>query len=627
LDACVSAPIALWLSLLLHVDPSSEPATEPASLPASDAAASGPALRDIEELSLEDLLLVSAGGARVTPLRESPGSVWVINEQTLNTYAASSLYSTLRSLPGIKVTERSLANPEASLRFMGSFPDVQTLVLVDGREVTSDAVGFYDRTMLNYPEIERVELVLGPTSTIYGSNAFSGVMSITRRAPPREGERLQLRTDGGFATGNSTTATPGTPRELAPYGQAFASYGVGWGSGGFLISAGGQYYPSFGYRTDSGDNLRIPGRRVSGRVDLVQDVGKWMLRLQGDAAYKQSEYELGEGANLEQQDYAATFTAKREGLIRDDSLTVVGWVRHYRMFFTPDIAVPPAPISFASTSSEARLTYALPTFAGNAMSVGALTRFSANQSAIFRQSGLNLLQVGVFAEDTYRPIKQLVITAGLRFDTREDFVSKAFSYASLSPRASIVWLINDNHSLRLEYGSAFRTPAAFERASQWPGGDGSLFVVGDERIKNESASSWSLGWLGKIGWFSARAEAFLTYTANNISPDFIAIDDSATTDSTGRPIYAPPRGRYKYPFYFHNLDHFWFPGAVVRLDFAPAPYFRAFINYTLWPEDVWHIAGAGAEFNWRGFSATTQVYVQGPVEDMSKTCSATWPVV
>jgi hypothetical protein len=106
-----------------------------------------------------------------------------------------------------------------------------------------------------------------------------------------------------------------------------------------------------------------------------------------------------------------------------------------------------------------------------------------------------------------------------------------------------------------------------------------------------------------------RLEAYLSRTLNNSSPEFEPWSSNVFTAPDGRPLYRPPAGgRYKYPFYFGNLDGFWIPGALARLEAKPSESVRLFANYTFVPADVMHFAGIGVDWLTERVKWSTQLY-------------------
>ncbi|MCC6806063.1 MAG: TonB-dependent receptor [Deltaproteobacteria bacterium] len=609
--------VALVLVVMLLGDaPASSPAAQAPNDATDDALAGADDLFSIFE-EQERVGIASMSG-RVVALREAPGSNWVLDQATLGAVPGLDLYDVLRTLPGMVPRELSLSQNEANMRLLNSVPDMHSLVVLDGRSLTADASGaFFDRKMLTLRDIERVELVNGPASTLYGPNAMFGVISVQRKKPRRQGTKLTFAVDGGFATGSPASSTG--PLALAPLASAYVSYDQGWGKGGLRLSVTGMYLPSFGYQNDSGLILQEPGRKVAGTLDIRQSAGAWELRAQLDVAAKRSIYELGDGGRTDQEDYSVNLLAERERLAgADDRLLINASVRHFRVVLRQAFAgIALTSYAMRITAPELRAVYALPSFRNNELTVGAQLRFSVVDATFALQGPPHQMLFGVFAEDTFRPVKPLILTAGVRVDLTHRINDS--TGVTASPRASIAWLINDRHSLRVDYATAFRSAQMVERLAAFLSADGYPVIVGNPALKNEVIHNFSLAWLGQIGWATARLEAFVAHTVNNIAPIFERYDSDVFTTDEGRALYrAPGGGRYKYPFYFKNLAYFWIPGAVARIELKPHDALRLFANYTFVPADVMHYAGAGAELRVGRFVGSAQLYFHDqPEQDLS----------
>src|SRR6185369_4737034 len=124
---------------------------------------------DVFNILDEEEQVVVTGAAKAMKLRESPTSVWVIDEKTLRVSPMQTLYDALRTVPGVNIIEYTQGMSEANLRFIGSFPEHQSLTLVDGRPIASDTFGYVDYTLIDPRRVERIEVVLGPSATLYGA--------------------------------------------------------------------------------------------------------------------------------------------------------------------------------------------------------------------------------------------------------------------------------------------------------------------------------------------------------------------------------------------------------------------------------------------------------------------------
>jgi outer membrane receptor protein involved in Fe transport len=120
----------------------------------------------------------------------------------------------LRTLPGVQVYESSPGHYTVSLRGTGGVVGNNTIVLVDGIPVNSplDGAVAWELMPVHVEDVERVEIVRGPVSTIYGANAYTGVISIVTYRGFGRGPYYGVRARGG-ADG-----------ELSPFGNVSGRY-------------------------------------------------------------------------------------------------------------------------------------------------------------------------------------------------------------------------------------------------------------------------------------------------------------------------------------------------------------------------------------------------------------------
>ncbi len=143
--------------------------------------------KDLTELSLEQLkkIDVRLTARRGESLRESPAAVYVLSHEAIQRSGATSIPELLRLVPGVEVTRFSGSKWGVGIRgFNGGLFTNRLLILVDGRSVFSPAkVGMFWDTLDTYiPDIDRIEVVRGPGASLWGSNAFNGVINIVTRS-------------------------------------------------------------------------------------------------------------------------------------------------------------------------------------------------------------------------------------------------------------------------------------------------------------------------------------------------------------------------------------------------------------------------------------------------------------
>ena len=140
--------------------------------------------------------IVVTGSRVAVPAKELGSAVTVIDEEQLEQRQVRVLSDVLRDVPGIAVSRTGPSGSFTQIRLRGAEGN-HTLVLIDGIEVNDPSGGSeYDFANALNAEIERVEVVRGPQSAIYGSDGIGGVINIiTKKADP--GFSIKARADTG----------------------------------------------------------------------------------------------------------------------------------------------------------------------------------------------------------------------------------------------------------------------------------------------------------------------------------------------------------------------------------------------------------------------------------------------
>ncbi|CRL59402.1 Colicin I receptor precursor [Proteus vulgaris] len=128
-------------------------------------------------LPKEETLVVTTTRS-ASSLWNSPATIQVIDKESLNQSTASSIADQLRDIPGVEVTDNSLAGRK-QIRIRGEASS-RVLLLVDGQEVTYQRGGqnFGAGILIDESALERIEVVKGPYSVLYGSQAIGGVVNL-----------------------------------------------------------------------------------------------------------------------------------------------------------------------------------------------------------------------------------------------------------------------------------------------------------------------------------------------------------------------------------------------------------------------------------------------------------------
>lgn len=140
---------------------------------------------------MQDEIVVTATRSPMA-VKDTLASTTVITREQLETSQARDLYQVLRNLAGVQLTRNGGrgSSTNLSLRGVGSSG---TLVLVDGVNIESATLGQAALEQFSLDQIERIEVLRGPKSSLYGSSAMGGVVQIfTRRSSQENGVKYTI---------------------------------------------------------------------------------------------------------------------------------------------------------------------------------------------------------------------------------------------------------------------------------------------------------------------------------------------------------------------------------------------------------------------------------------------------
>lgn len=196
-------------------------AATPQVIKVSPASASGGAGRTALEEELAVLTgeeeVVSAARVRQR-IEESPSAITVITAEDIKNYGSTSIAEVLRTVPGMDFMQISAADPNLSARGFNKELSARLLTLIDGRSAYIDIFGntFWEVMPISVWDIDRIEVIRGPGSTLYGANAFGGVVNIFTKKPDAE-KGAAFYTQGGANGFNSTLTASGRANKHMTY--------------------------------------------------------------------------------------------------------------------------------------------------------------------------------------------------------------------------------------------------------------------------------------------------------------------------------------------------------------------------------------------------------------------------
>ncbi len=221
-----------------------------------------------------------------TDIQRTGSAITVISGEEIRRTNPATLIDVLRQAPGVAATSNGGPGGTAFVAIRGT-ETRHTLVLIDGIRVgdTTSTGGEFNFANLVATDIERIEILRGPQSALYGSDAIGGVINIiTRKGRGAPTASVQLE-GGSYRTGSVVASASGGTRD---FNYAFALSGLttqGFSAYGYRIAGLQGYGP-----LDRDGNRRIAGTARFGwrPTDAVEiEGGLYAGRQQGgyDAAF------------------------------------------------------------------------------------------------------------------------------------------------------------------------------------------------------------------------------------------------------------------------------------------------------------------------------------------------------
>ena len=164
---------------------------------AGRAAETGSAATSLADLSLEELgaIEVFSASRQLEPTSGVPSAIFVLTGDDLRRSGVTSIPDALRLVPGVQVGRVDASKWAVSMRGFNSREANKLLVLVDGRSIYDPLFSgmLWESQDFLLEDIERIEIVRGPGGTLWGANAFNGVINIiTRHAQETNGTLTSL---------------------------------------------------------------------------------------------------------------------------------------------------------------------------------------------------------------------------------------------------------------------------------------------------------------------------------------------------------------------------------------------------------------------------------------------------
>lgn len=494
---------------------------------------------------LEEVVVVTAGGFE-QKIAEAPASISVISQEVLRARQYDNLAEALTAIEGVDVRQNTgkTGGLEISIRGM---PSAYTLYLIDGRRQNnlSDVTpnGFSDTANNFIPPlsaIERIEVIRGPMSSLYGSDAVGGVVNIiTKRTPDIWSASLELdhlaQQRQGYGGSTNASLYGAGPLIDGRLGLAVRGRVLSRGASN-LQFADGSTVSRRGVAAVEGDNTNW-GTRFTLTPNEVHEIAFDIE--QGRQTYNNDDCQLGtlDGWSGTEWDGCLAVSTQASGyndelrFNRDQiavshraNLSVGFWesALTYKETTTIGRTVPGtlgvawgssfpgvvggAPRMLESTDIIVDTKLIVPVHRRHTLTLGAQYLGAEGKdglaTAVFQQRSL-----AAFGEDTWRILDGLRLTFGGRYEHHQAFGGH------VNPRGYLTWTASNRWTVKGGIGRGYRVPTVNQLHDGINGAilQGTFLTIGSPDLKPETSTNYEVGfYFDSLAGFNANLTVFHT---------------------------------------------------------------------------------------------------------------------
>lgn len=558
----------------------------------------------LQQTAVEREAVTVTGVSSATRIKQNPQPVSVINRQSfINTTATNTIDALTKLVPGVNAVS---TGPAISKPFIRGLGYNRVLTINDGVKQEGQQWGDEHGIEIDDYSVQRVEVLKGPASLIYGSDAIAGVINIQSQVPAPEGT-IKANFVSEYQTNSNLRGFYGNIGGTKN-GFSWNAYGTYKGAEDYKNKYDGYVFNSKFYNKNFGAMIGYGGNWGYSHL-LVSNFDQHIGIVEGDRDSATGQFikalPNGEEAIATNNDFKQVkpeipfqhirhfkITADNNFKIGNSSAdVVVGYQQNQRQEFgNPDDLSTPG-LWFNLQTVNYAVRWHLP-YTGNwhtAVGVTGMYQTSENKAEEVLIPAYNLFDIGGFVFTQYAKDK-LTLSGGVRYDTRHDegdglqqdgetkFTSFTKNFSNISGSAGLSYEVTKALALKANIARGFRAPNFAELASNGAHEGTNRYEIGNNNLKSEVSLQGDAGIELTTEHVSLNASLFYNHISHFIFYERVqnsAGGDSLITDAeTGEQLDV-----FKFAQQTANLY-----GVELSLDVHPHPldwlHFKNVFSYT-----------------------------------------------
>lgn len=461
----------------------------------------------VQSDSLPEVVVTGTGTLHL--LKDAPVQTEVINQRMLKNFSGKSIDEILSSLTSSFSFNEDDMGSQMQMNGLGNS---YILVLIDGKRIHGDVGGQNDLSLIDPQNIEKIEIVKGASSALYGSDAIAGVVNIITKKHRQEGVLLENSTRvGSYGDLRQHNAVGLNFGKFSSLTNFQLQHSDGWQNTGTEHTVGTEppIYDSRNKTVNRHTNWQVAQRftyKPTDRLEFYADGSIYRKRIYRTSG-KYPHYDV-KTWDMEYQNASVSAGGTYKLNATDFLQLDVDWNRHaYYYDFTATTLVE----DYDKSAGTIYYPY-FPYLAGQKELQSDQQRTMANLKGVFSLPYNNRLNVGaeyrydwlkaptrvrggkahdntqsVYVQDEWNPVDMLNITAGLRLNHNSSFGMK------LTPKLSAMLKLSNDFRLRASWSQGFKTPAIRELYYRYVRQmSGTYLYLGNENLKPQSSNYYSM---------------------------------------------------------------------------------------------------------------------------------------
>ncbi|NCB76216.1 MAG: TonB-dependent receptor [Negativicutes bacterium] len=474
-----------------------------------------------EETFALDEVVITASKTK-QDVKDSPSAVQVITRKTMDEQGAQTLKDVLRYAVGVNLVRTSASPTREGISIRG-FDSRFSMILVDGKRVASEIDQNYELDRISIVNIERIEIVRGPASSLYGTEAMGGVVNIITCKSDKPSVVLDV--GSGFYSGGDSRDRYAFQYNSGQQGKVSFTFSGSLVENDAMFKSGALTYAPYGSRKNwntgvdykLSDKEKLSFTAGYAKEDTYEFVKPGAVRVKAHDIVEREDLALAYEKKTEKQDVFLRYyhSVMDKSLDQNNAATLglVNWVRAKRTIDMYEGRVT------QQANAKHRLTfgaeYRPETFRGTAVNTGE-GYFTATGPGGATKTGstANLTYRAAYVQDEWQVSNKLLAVTSLRYDDSNKFES------NVSPKLGLTYKVNDTTRIKANAAQGFRSPTPnqlYQSAST---------QQGNPNLQSETSRSYDLSF--EKEWHKKAAK--VTFFTNDVSN----LIDLVTTTGTNK---------------------------------------------------------------------------------------------